>query len=434
MGKNYWEPDRSHTRIAFKARHMLITNVTGRFKEYDIQVITEEDDFRNAEIKAIFKTNSLDTGVRQRNGHLMSDDFFNAEEYPEIVFQAEGLNNQRGDSFELTGELTIRDITKPVTFKVKYAGKLTDISGEERAAFELTGEIDRLAFGLKWNALMETGGAVVGRKIKVDADIELVKNQELSSGNELLQSLQAASKTLNSQLPDPARLKDLVRDGFVFHRAKGEVGGDFYWYDTVNDKKVIVLADGVGHGMEGSLKAMMGLSLINRVMNDVETVEPREILHRLDYALKEAISRTHDLNTELFALEAGVLVIDDDKQRFLYAGTGIYLIYQNDRLELQRLSTDKVGLGSENFNPEQLTVYQKDYQPGESVFLFSDGLPDQFGGPRDKKLTVKRLEEWMAATSFMEFSQVGNYLQHQFFNWTGNNEQVDDVTLIGAML
>ncbi|HEY0679558.1 MAG TPA: YceI family protein [Chitinophagaceae bacterium] len=171
-----WGFDPVHSEVQFKVKHLMITTVTGHFRKYNIEVETEsEDDFTTAS-KILFTAdiNSIDTSNAQRDTHLKSNDFFNAEEHPQLVF--EGKNYEEvGDRVKLHGDLTIRDITKPIILDVEYAGIVVDPYGNTKAGFTVDGKIRRKDFGLMWNAVTEAGQVVVSDEIRIHCEIQLVK-------------------------------------------------------------------------------------------------------------------------------------------------------------------------------------------------------------------------------------------------------------------
>ena len=167
--------DASHSDVRFKVKHMMITNLKGGFGSFRSAVETEGDDFSTARIQFDIDVNSIETNNPQRNGHLLSDDFFNAERFPVVHFESHSLSLVAGDEWKVKGALTIRDITKEVEFKVICGGVIKDPYGMTRVGFDVSGEISRLEFGLKWNMLIETGGAIVSDAVKVEAAVEYVK-------------------------------------------------------------------------------------------------------------------------------------------------------------------------------------------------------------------------------------------------------------------
>jgi polyisoprenoid-binding protein YceI len=178
MGKIKWVADPAHTEIAFKVKHLMITTVTGHLKQYDIEVETDDDDFTSAS-KILFTADidSISTNNAQRDTHLKSADFFHAELYPQIKFVGKKYE-KHGDNYSVTGDLTIRDVTKPLTLDVEFGGLIKDPWGQTRAGFTVKGAIRRKDFGLVWDAMTEAGHVVVSNDIRLQADVELVKQQE----------------------------------------------------------------------------------------------------------------------------------------------------------------------------------------------------------------------------------------------------------------
>lgn len=169
--KTKWKTDPMHSEISFKVKHMMISTVTGQFEKFDVNVETAgKDDFSDAKITAEIYIDSINTRNGDRDRHLKSDDFFNAEKYPLMTF-----TSHRFDGEKVTGELTIRDVTKTVTLDVDFNGIAVDPYGQTKAGFELTGEINRKEFGLKWDAVTEAGSVVVSDKVSMIIGVQLVR-------------------------------------------------------------------------------------------------------------------------------------------------------------------------------------------------------------------------------------------------------------------
>lgn len=168
--KTIWKIDPTHSDIAFKVKHMMISTVTGYFNDYTGDVETENDDFTNANINVSISINSVNTKSKDRDDHLKSEDFFNAEKYPNMTFVSKSFN---GDT--LVGDLTIRDTTKEVSLEVEHLGTAVDPYGQTKAGFEVTGTINRKDFGLNWSAVTEAGNIVVSDKVKLQLDVQFIK-------------------------------------------------------------------------------------------------------------------------------------------------------------------------------------------------------------------------------------------------------------------
>jgi len=167
-----WAFDKGHSNIQFNVTHMVVSEVNGGFKDYDGSVISKTDDFNGAEVEITIKTASINTGIDNRDGHLKSDDFFNAEKYPEAKFK--GTLLKANGKYTLTGDLTIRDVTKPISFDVTYGGTI-DTGKGVKAGFKLNGKINRLEYGLKWSNKLASGEMVVGDVVEIVCKIELNK-------------------------------------------------------------------------------------------------------------------------------------------------------------------------------------------------------------------------------------------------------------------
>ena len=169
-----WVIDPTHSEIQFKVKHLVISTVTGSFKTFEGTVESETEDFEGAKVSFSADIASIDTNMAQRDEHLKSGDFFDAEKYPKLTFS--GVLASKGDeSYSLSGDLTIKNTTKPFSFAVEYGGNMTDFYGQNKAGFEISGKLNRKEFGLEWSAVTEAGGVVVGDEVKLIANVQVVK-------------------------------------------------------------------------------------------------------------------------------------------------------------------------------------------------------------------------------------------------------------------
>ncbi|GGF22789.1 YceI family protein [Echinicola rosea] len=170
-----WTIDPTHSEINFKAKHLVISTVTGKFKEFEGEAESPAEDFNGAKVAFSANIDSIDTNQSDRDAHLKSEDFFNAEKFPKLSFSNGVLSNE-GGAYKLKGDLTIKDTTKSIELDVDFGGVAEDPYGNTKAGFELEGKISRKEFGLTWNAVTEAGSVVVGDPIKILASVQLVKN------------------------------------------------------------------------------------------------------------------------------------------------------------------------------------------------------------------------------------------------------------------
>ena len=177
MAQRRWELDPNHSTIEFSTKHMMFTTVRGRFKEFrgTLHLDREAPDTSWAEV--YINSASLDTGAPDRDAHLRSADFFDAENHPESVFKSKDVNGaspEEGTRFRVAGDLTIADTTQEVVLDVLFQGRGQDPWGGERVGFTATTEIDRREWGLKWNQALETGGVLVANKVRIEVDVQAV--------------------------------------------------------------------------------------------------------------------------------------------------------------------------------------------------------------------------------------------------------------------
>ena len=177
----FWKVDPAHSEVQFKVKHLMITTVTGYFRRFDLAVETEDEDFTQAKmIEFTADASSIDTNSEQRDTHLRSADFFDVEKFGQIRYSGKVLERS-GNDYELTGELTIRGVTKPVTVNVQFGGIVVDPYGQTKAGFEVTGKISRKEFGLVWNAMTEAGQVVVGDEIKLLCEIQVIRQSQAAA-------------------------------------------------------------------------------------------------------------------------------------------------------------------------------------------------------------------------------------------------------------
>ena len=175
MATTSWVIDPTHSEVQFKVKHLVISTVTGSFKSFEGSLQTEGNSFDGASIQFTADVNSIDTNMEQRDGHLKSADFFDAENFPTLSFVSTSFVQKGDEDFTLTGDLTLRGVTKSVTLAVNYGGQMVDFYGNTKAGFELNGKINRKDFGLNWGAVTEAGGVVVSDEVKLHFNIQVAK-------------------------------------------------------------------------------------------------------------------------------------------------------------------------------------------------------------------------------------------------------------------
>ena len=170
-----WVIDALHSDVLFKIKHLVISNVTGTFKKFEGKMVSEGNDFKNAKVNFKIEVKSIDTNQAQRDGHLQSGDFFAADLYPYITFESTSFENIGDSNYKMSGNLTLRGVTKPIQLNVEYGGSEDNGHGILKHGFEVTGIVNRKEFGMTWNKLTDTGGLGLGEDIKLTANIQVAK-------------------------------------------------------------------------------------------------------------------------------------------------------------------------------------------------------------------------------------------------------------------
>jgi len=172
-----WKQDRAHSQVKFSVIHMVLSEVTGGFKEFDVTLTQEKDDFSGSSLEATIKTASINTDNDMRDNHLRSDDFLNAEKFPVITFTSTSFEKTGENTYKIAGNLTLRDVTKPVMLDAKYLGQVTDGRGNQKVGFKATTSINRFDYGVRWNKTIEAGGLIASDKVDLTFLMELQKQK-----------------------------------------------------------------------------------------------------------------------------------------------------------------------------------------------------------------------------------------------------------------
>jgi polyisoprenoid-binding protein YceI len=170
-----WTLDTAHSEIAFKIKHLMITNVKGVFREFDAVIYTTGEDFITSEIDFWLNPASIDTGDEKRDAHLKGEDFFDAENHKQITFTGNTIESVNDQRYELYGDLTVKGITKRIKLDVEFGGVMKDPWGNEKAGFTINGKINRKDWGLNWNAALEAGGVLVSDTVSISCEVQLIR-------------------------------------------------------------------------------------------------------------------------------------------------------------------------------------------------------------------------------------------------------------------
>ena len=175
MSKTKWVIDPTHSEIGFKVKHMMFTNISGKFTKFDASIETDDTDFENAKVEFTGAVDSISTGNTDRDAHLVSADFFDAAQFPEIKFIVTSFTKIKEGQYDLTGDLTMHGVTKSVKIPTQYSGLMKDPWGNAKIAFSLDGKINRKDWGLNWNSALEAGGVLVSDEVHLTIEMQFIK-------------------------------------------------------------------------------------------------------------------------------------------------------------------------------------------------------------------------------------------------------------------
>jgi polyisoprenoid-binding protein YceI len=175
MSTTKWAIDPTHSEIGFKVKHMMFTTISGKFSKFEASIESEDTDFENAKIEFAGAIDSISTGNADRDTHLLSPDFFDAAQFPEIKFAATSFTKINEGEYELIGDLTMHGVTKSVKLPAEFSGLMKDPWGNTKLAFSLDGKINRKDWGLTWNSALETGGVLVGEEVRLNIELQFIK-------------------------------------------------------------------------------------------------------------------------------------------------------------------------------------------------------------------------------------------------------------------
>ena len=170
-----WNPDKVHSTIGFRVRHMVIARVSGVFEDWSANLQLDPDDLGASEVEARVKTESIETREPDRDAHLRSADFFDSENYPEMVFRSKRIEDADGERLTIVGDLTIKEVTREIELDARFNGRLTDPWGNDRVGFEAQAKLDRKDYGLVWNSTLETGGVLVDDTVELIIELEATR-------------------------------------------------------------------------------------------------------------------------------------------------------------------------------------------------------------------------------------------------------------------
>jgi serine phosphatase RsbU (regulator of sigma subunit) len=275
--------------------------------------------------------------------------------------------------------------------------------------------------------VLERTEEVVRQKEEVERQsrkvVELYKN--------VTDSIRYAKRLQDSILPTDKRLRELLPDSFVFYRPKDIVSGDFYWLEQVEERVLFAAVDCTGHGVPGAFMSLIGHNGLNHVVRNSRITRPGEALLALNRIAYNALHKDRDQSLVRDGMDMALCSLDRSRMVLDYAGANcpLYIVRNGDIL---RFEADSLAIGSFDLDGKAFTEHHVTLEPGDVIYVFSDGYADQFGGPKGKKFMYSRFRELLVSMSPLPMEQQRETLQRTFNDWRGAHEQVDDILVMGV--
>jgi len=251
--------------------------------------------------------------------------------------------------------------------------------------------------------------------------------------NYILDSLNYAASIQMAVFGSKSQILKHFKEGFILFKPKDIVSGDFYWFGSVEDEKIIVSADCTGHGVPAALMTIMGNDLLNEIVLQDKIIRPDKVLEELDRKIINGLSNENGVERQ-DGMDISIVSINTEKQRIYFAGAKnpLYIIYK-DEIEIKKGSFFPIGSNQYN-TKKQYELHELNYKKGTKIYLFSDGFQDQFGGEKGKKFMKKRFRELIYETRIVSMQEQKKILINEFNAWKKEEDQTDDVIVIGLLL
>lgn len=272
----------------------------------------------------------------------------------------------------------------------------------------------------------------IRERLALQREVEVQQARVRSQHQELLAGIRYAQRIQRAVLPEPATLQELFPESFILFRPRDIVSGDLYWFASCKDELVVAAADCTGHGVPGALLSLIGASLFREVVQERGVTAPGALLDAVREGMIAALGRNEGAEHR-DGMNVAVVSIAHDRSKLRYAGAygPLYLVRKGELIEYKG---DRMPIGLHEGEVRPFSEEAVALLPGDRVYLFSDGMPDQFGGAHGKKLRSVGLKEWLRSTAHLPMDEQHQAISDQFRMWMGEEEQVDDVLLIGLQV
>ncbi len=308
---------------------------------------------------------------------------------------------------------------------------------------------------LTLNEIMTNGGILVGsvacfsvlliqtryrlNKREIIARLQLAESKRIlqqqkeiieENHRDITDSIRYAEKIQHSMLPDPGLLTEMVSESFVFFKPRDIVSGDFYWFHNSGKHVTIATVDCTGHGVPGALMSMLGHSLLSRAVVDNHETDPARILDFMRHGVIQSL-KPNGTDAAAGGMDMSICVINRETSVLSFAGAFNQLVMVRNT-EATQISADRMPVGAyQGKDHEPFKTQRVNIEPNDRFYMFSDGITDQFGGPKNRKFGPKQLREFLSQIHHYPMHRQSEMIKHQFNNWKGNEEQIDDIVMIG---
>jgi serine phosphatase RsbU (regulator of sigma subunit) len=382
------------------------------------------------------------------------------DEYDNI--ETTGVNSGYDESLEVTlydcsGTLTdyVRRTGNPVRFPNEEMNKLYEsgqmkLFGSQSTSWlgvplKLSGKAVGVmavqsyditdAYSVKDEELLVFVSDHIARAIESVRAEERIKKQHLlvlQQKQAITDSISYAKRIQKAVLPSPAYLDNILSDYFTIYKPKDIIGGDFYWVREIDGYRVVIVADSTGHGVPGALMSMLGVTLLNEQFRIFGIRQPAVILGHLRNRVKEIFAQEGSVNDQAEGIEMAIVILDQEKKELQFAGANrpLFLYRKNDDCELLVIEGDKQPIGV-HWEETEFTNNLIKLQEHDSLYIFSDGFVDQFGGEKRKKLKTHNFKKLLLSVQAESMENQRKLIEEAFDEWRGSHEQIDDVCVIG---
>ncbi|WP_430809308.1 MULTISPECIES: PP2C family protein-serine/threonine phosphatase [unclassified Carboxylicivirga] len=330
------------------------------------------------------------------------------------------------DGYEVCKILKQNDLSKdiPIIFITGQTDSDSILKGFEAGAIDYITKPFNI---LELKARVKTQLTI---KMARDQNQRLIKRIE-AVNKKLTNSIEYAQKIQNASLPPKEHLDEMLDEYFTFLKPRDIVSGDFYWAEEVDNKLIFVAADCTGHGVPGAFMSMFGVAYLNEIIGKNKVTQPAEIINELRRIVIESLKQEKDSEVK-DGMDISIVSIDKEKMELEFAGAfNDLLLIRNGEMQILQADHMPVSIGEYN---TPYTNHHIQYQKGDSIYLYSDGFPSQFGGPKDKKLMQKGFRNLLLENHQHPMAQQAKIYENFFDVWKGINDQIDDVLVVGIRL